>query len=316
MICTINQFVESVTNADSLFATLRDITPKEEFGGRTLAKFKRGVVVMEVEHEGKEKLLLCSTQDENLLRNAYIEYSSLSESATDIMPRAEFFEQEMTLFDARGVAQKASVLLLEGVTIEGCGEGETHNLPPQSHLCRIIEGVAEGGAQQSAERRVDREGVVCHQTSQGVCYTDWGGVPLFDMEFLWGEPMREGRAEVETESGRGLISKSGEFVLQPIYDELMWDEMTGVCIAMRDGVWAMYDREGVRLTTADYEWIGEPTDGLFPMIENDRCGFLSPQGCEVIASEWDEASSFGASMAEVKRDGATYIIDNKGFVVK
>lgn len=309
MIRSINQIIESVSHADSLFANLREITPKPDLKGRPLAKIKNGIVLIEVDHDSHSKILLCSTIDDAILRKIYIEHSVSADTAT--LRSVEFYEGEMTIFDARGDAERASILLVE--------PGPRAVRTPVSRLEKIVaEAMShfEGYRTTIQPLCIEREGVVMHRTSEGVRYTDVEGRDLFDRVFVCGEPMREGRAEVATAEGYGLIGKHGEFVLSPNYEELVWDEMTGVCIAMRDGEWNMYDRDGVRLTRQSYEWIGEATDGLFPMVEQGRCGFLSADGCEVIASEWDEASSFDERVARVVRDGATYVIDNKGFVVK
>ncbi len=304
MIRSIKQIVESVSHADSLFATLREITPKTDFHGRPLARFNRGFILVEIEHEGRAKLLVCAAADDADLRTLYIEHTA-SEATNRLT--AELREGEMTLFDNRGVASQASVMLVERVNKAACMPASRLEKLVAETLCKTAD---------PAPRRVEREGVIFTQTPTEATYTTTDGQPLNSVKLLSGEPLREGRAEVEAESGRGLIDKCGAFVLEPRYEELVWDDMTGVCVAMRDGEWNMYDRDGVRLTRQSYEWIGEASDGLFPMVEEGRCGFLASDGREVIASEWDEASSFDERVSRVVRDGMTYVIDNKGFVVK
>ena len=304
MIRSINQIIESVSHADSLFATLCGVTLHMDLRGRPRAIFNKDFIIVEVEHECRIKLLVCAATDDSQLRELYLEHSS-SEATSWLT--VELREGEMTLFDNRGTPSTASIML-----VERAAKSESE---PTTRLEKII-GEIPCKITNLTPRQIEREGVIFVQTPTEATYTTTDGQPLNTVKLLSGEPLREGCAEVEAESGRGLIDKSGAFVLEPHYEELVWDEMTGVCVAMRDGEWNMYDRNGVRLTRQGYEWIGEASDGLFPMVERGRCGFLASDGSEVIASEWDEASSFDERVARVVRDGMTYVIDNKGFVVK
>lgn len=67
-------------------------------------------------------------------------------------------------------------------------------------------------------------------------------------QFLWAESFREGRAEVETQSGMGLINKQGEFLIEPIYQIVDYDDMEGVAHIKYGEAWAMTDYFGNRIS--------------------------------------------------------------------
>lgn len=122
----------------------------------------------------------------------------------------------------------------------------------------------------------EREGIRLVVDDDGYYYIDSEERELGVHRFQDAEPMREGRAEVATHQGRGLLDNRGDWVLPPIYEELVWDEHTGTCTVMHHGKWEIFDREGVLLTDRCYDWIGTPHNGVF----------------------------------EAELDGQTYIIDN------
>ena len=67
-------------------------------------------------------------------------------------------------------------------------------------------------------------------------------------QFISAESFREGRAEVETKSGAGLINKRGEFVVPPIYDIVDYDDMEGIAHIKYGKAWAVVDYSGTRIT--------------------------------------------------------------------
>jgi hypothetical protein len=291
---TINQIIEAVTNADRLFNTLRDIQPQLTSQGRPITTQKQGFFIVEVLLRNQHKHLLCSTSDETSLRKLYLDYTLRTPFDTSAVT---FLENEMILFDSYGRCSMASVLLVDAASVSAILKPD--NRKPSNHKWQI-----------------EREGVVWCQTAQGVHYTDTNGNPLTPDIFVWGEPLREGRAMVETESGYGLIDKQGNFRLEPHFEELAWNERTGVCVAMIGGRWDMYNRDGEKITEESYEWIGEACGDLYPMIDNGQSGFLGCDGRIAIPAEWDSANSFGNHLTTVTRDGNLHIIDKEGLLIK
>ena len=58
----------------------------------------------------------------------------------------------------------------------------------------------------------------------------------------------EGRAEVETPTGMGLIDRRGGYVIPPRYEIVEYDPATSVSRVRQNGRWALFDYLGRRLT--------------------------------------------------------------------
>jgi hypothetical protein len=300
MIRTINRIAESIMASDSLFATLRGVHPVLDEAGRPRVKILSRIALFEVEHEARPRYLACSTVSDDHLRERFSRYERLSQGAPRMYLAAECYERELVLFDSEGRTELATVALIDrrAEGVESLGE----LLQSEAHAAVGFE--------------PECEGVRYELHADGYHLFNHRGEELTHSPLLMAGPMREGRAEVETESGFGLIDKCGRYVMLPIYEQLAWDEVTGVCRAMRDGEWHMYGRMGEQLTDIAYDWIGEPSEGLFPMEVGGQSGYLDVSGREVIAAEWDNATGFDTACASVWRDGAVYIIDKQGYTLK
>ena len=151
------------------------------------------------------------------------------------------------------------------------------------NLCRAIAECAELPITEPriVRQRPEREGLRLVESADGFSYITHEGETMNEIPFVWAEPMREGRAVVQTTEGWGLMQSNGEWCLPPIYEEVEWDENINLCVAMREGVWSLLDREGRTLTATPYDWIGTPTDGLFPARRDGRLTFINTAGDEV-----------------------------------
>jgi hypothetical protein len=143
-------------------------------------------------------------------------------------------------------------------------------------------------------------------------FVDRIGRAVIDDVWRSAEPFRGGRAEVETWSGRGLIDTRGRRVLEPVYEEIVWDDYWGLVAAMNEGQWSLTDREGVVLTDKTYDWLGECSEGMVLAQRGDKCGFLDVCGREVVPCIYDDASSFSDGCALVSLDGEEFFIDALG----
>ena len=72
--------------------------------------------------------------------------------------------------------------------------------------------------------------------------------PVIAPQFLWAGDFHEGRAEVQTAEGMGLIDREGKFVLPAIYEIVEYDPATSDIRARRHGLWARFDYTGRQLT--------------------------------------------------------------------
>ena len=153
-------------------------------------------------------------------------------------------------------------------------------------ICRAIAKCDElpTTAPRIVRQRPEREGLRLVESADGFSYITHEGETMNEVPFVWAEPMREGRAVVQTSEGWGLMQSNGEWCLPPIYEEVEWDENINLCVAMREGVWSLLDREGRTLTATPYDWIGAPTNGLFPARRDDRLTYINTAGDEVTPS--------------------------------
>jgi hypothetical protein len=146
----------------------------------------------------------------------------------------------------------------------------------------------------------------------GWTYVDNYGRTLTNTVWLSASPFRKQRAEVESRTGKGLIDIMGRTVLQPVYEELVWDDGWGVASVMTDGQWSLLDRNGILLTDESYDWLGECSEGLILAQRNGLCGFLDTSGRLVIPCIFEDASSFAEGCSLVTMNGKSFLIDAKG----
>ena len=65
--------------------------------------------------------------------------------------------------------------------------------------------------------------------------------------YLWVNDFCEGRAEVETAEGMGLIDKSGRYIIEPRYGVVEYDPRSGCSMARQREEWIEFDYSGQRL---------------------------------------------------------------------
>jgi hypothetical protein len=154
--------------------------------------------------------------------------------------------------------------------------------------------------------------IKCVRDGGGWMYVDRRGHHVIDRVWTAAAPFREGRAEVETLSGRGLIDTLGRTVIEPVYEEVTWDEYWNLVAVMSEGRWSLLDRDGILLTDEVYDWLGECSEGLVLASRDGKCGFLDVEGRLAIPLAYDDASSFCEGLALVSADGHSFFIDSTG----
>lgn len=66
--------------------------------------------------------------------------------------------------------------------------------------------------------------------------------------FRWAGDFHEGRAEVETETGMGLIDRQGRWILPPHYEIVDYDPVESIVRVRQEGRWAEFDYLGRQQT--------------------------------------------------------------------
>lgn len=92
------------------------------------------------------------------------------------------------------------------------------------------------------------EGLVCVVDEEGYGFVDTDNNPIIAPQFLWAGDFREGRAEVETPTGMGLIDRAGNFIIPPEYEIVDYHTHSSVAHVRLGGKWAIFDYLGRRIT--------------------------------------------------------------------
>ncbi|MFI3285796.1 MAG: WG repeat-containing protein [Rikenellaceae bacterium] len=108
----------------------------------------------------------------------------------------------------------------------------------QSHYREAAFGYSAVGA--------PHEGLCVAENSHGYFgYINPKGDTLITPQFVWASNLCEGRAEVETSEGMGLIDRSGKFIIEPHYKIIEFDPTTGRSRAkVSDNKWLIFDYNG------------------------------------------------------------------------
>ncbi len=88
------------------------------------------------------------------------------------------------------------------------------------------------------------EGLRVAQSGDLYGYINDAGQMIIPAQFLWAGDMCEGRAEVQTPDGMGLIDAQGEYIIEPHFEIVEFDVRTGHSRVRKNGEWATYDYEG------------------------------------------------------------------------
>lgn len=116
----------------------------------------------------------------------------------------------------------------------------------------------------------------------------------------------------------GYCTKNKKIVITPIYDDASFFD-DNVAWVKKDRVWALIDSKGKELTPFKYSLgyvLYLNTDfcvnGLISVIVNNKFGYITDKGEEVIPCIYDRATFFEKGAARVKSNGTWVLINNKG----
>lgn len=76
--------------------------------------------------------------------------------------------------------------------------------------------------------------------------------------------------------------------------------------------YAIIDKRGVLLTSAGYEEINEPTEGVYLAMKDDKYGFIDRTGQTIISHKYTDALPYSMGVAAVAIDGNWFFIDKTG----
>ncbi len=116
-----------------------------------------------------------------------------------------------------------------------------------------------------------------------------------------------------------LLEKADEqrVILEPVYDSLFVDN--GYVVACKDigtsqgeKAWAVFDKEGRKLTYYSYQKIEKSSDGFFVVKRKNHWGFINAKGEEIVPCQYIEAAPFREGKARVDFIEGQGIIDTTG----
>ncbi len=161
-----------------------------------------------------------------------------------------------------------------------------------------------------------REGMMRAKVGDEWVFLNKSGHEIFGKRFLGAGDFIEGRAVVETSTGFGLIDLDGEWVVDPICDDLEWDEVHNLAIVTRDGLSGLCDRCGKPMSEMIYEHILAGNEGYFPVRQGGKYGYLRADGVLTIEPQFDDAYGFRNGVAKVRLATEIYFIDIQGVRVE
>ena len=91
------------------------------------------------------------------------------------------------------------------------------------------------------------EGLIAVESQKGWGYVDYNCHEVIKPQYLWANDFCEGRAEVQTKRGMGLIDKQGNYIIDPIYEAVEFDVEKGVVRVCQKKRWALFDYSGNQL---------------------------------------------------------------------
>jgi hypothetical protein len=91
------------------------------------------------------------------------------------------------------------------------------------------------------------EGLIAFERNAMWGFVDECGVVVIEPQFTWVNDFYEGRAEVMTDCGMGLIDRRGNFVIPPRYQIVEFDHHSGCSNVLTEGEWICIDYSGNKI---------------------------------------------------------------------
>ncbi len=101
------------------------------------------------------------------------------------------------------------------------------------------------------------EELVCVADERGYLYVNCENKVIIDSRFKWASDFHEGRAEVETESGMGLIDREGRYIIEPIYKIVDYDVDCGLSRVRMGDKWALFSYMGEQILPFEDRYIDD-----------------------------------------------------------
>ena len=150
---------------------------------------------------------------------------------------------------------------------------------------------------------------------QGLIKTNGAFIVELDKTIAWIYQFRNGVADFVNKKGRqGIISKSGEILLPPIYKNIFNDEGKGFIVVDTLGNHGYVNNEGRFILPCKYDYVGGMQDGMMVVATSTKWGYVDSTGIWVFNPIYDDARAFaeGLGLARVKKNGKWKFINKEG----
>lgn len=123
-----------------------------------------------------------------------------------------------------------------------------------------------------------------------------------------------GIARAQIEGKWGWFNSTGDIVIAPVYDELLYFK-DGICSAKKNGRWGAIDMHGNTIVPFQYNYVNPVNKGFIFVRNRGKHGVLNTQGEVIIPLEYDEVTSFTYGVARIKKNNKFGWINNKGRII-
>lgn len=122
------------------------------------------------------------------------------------------------------------------------------------------------------------------------------------------DSFQNGLAIFKTNSGYGVMKKSGGILLKPVFKKILFEQS---CLLTQDGNnnWSMRDTTALLRTSKPYDRIGQKHGNLFTVTRKNYWGAIDETGREVVACVYDSILETGDDQLAVKFKGLYGIIN-------
>ncbi len=166
-------------------------------------------------------------------------------------------------------------------------------------------------------RPIEGRSIIKHKGTRLYGYCNEDGKVIVDCIYRTATNFNSAVAIVALDKQFGAIDIDGNELIPMQYDNLEYNEQSGVFVYCMAGKWGVLDSGGKPLTSKSYRWIGRFSDS-FALFEGDngKLGYLSDNGDESIEAQWDEGGDFTDGTAHVSKGSVRYVINKEGIVIK
>lgn len=148
-------------------------------------------------------------------------------------------------------------------------------------------------------------------------YLDGFGMQRIEPKFLEAFSFSEGKAKVNVDGLEAFIDPYGSYLVPPVYEKIDFFSDTLLRFTEGDFVGIM-NRRGQVIVPATYDFIGELNNDRALCIKNEKVGFLTAIGNEILVPQFElyinaeQQSNFAGNFSKVQKAGKFGIIDRDG----